>query len=84
MFIRPELRKGDSIEIRVRTPLFIVETLDLVAAATGLTRTDVVLLALDNYCQETLHVSTVLARAAAMQRSRNGVEAEPKRSEEEE
>jgi hypothetical protein len=79
MFIRPELRKGD-IELRLRAPASIIQTLDLVAQATGLTRQDVVLLALDAYCQETIHVSKVVGRVPEPQWNACGISAETKRT----
>ena len=71
MFIRPEFRKGD-VDIRVKAPADMVEKLDLAASALGLTRQDVVLVALDAYVQELSHVSKVLAPAVAKQRNRDG------------
>lgn len=71
MFVRPELRKGD-IDVRVKAPEGIVEKLDLIASALGLTRQDVVLVALDAYVEELSHISKVLAPALALQRRRSG------------
>ena len=73
MFIRPELRKGE-VDIRLKAPSFLVETLDLVAISLGITRQDVILLALDAYSQEIRHVSKVVAGRMETQRNRNGVE----------
>lgn len=75
MFVRPELRKGD-IDVRVKAPETIVEKLDLIASALGLTRQDVVLVALDAYVEELSHVSKVLVPALAFQRRRNGSKTE--------
>ena len=60
MFIRPELRKGD-IDVRIKAPRDLVEKFDLISAAFGVTRQDVVLLAMDAYATELAHVSKVLA-----------------------
>lgn len=78
MFVRPELRKGN-IDVRVKAPAGIVEKLDLIASALGLTRQDVVLVALDAYVEELSHVSKVLAPAVALQRRRNGTKTEADR-----
>lgn len=78
MFVRPELRKGD-IDVRVKAPEGIVEKLDLIASALGLTRQDVVLVALDAYVEELSHISKVLAPAVALQRRRNGTKEEADR-----
>lgn len=78
MFVRPELRKGD-IDVRVKAPETIVEKLDLIASALGLTRQDVVLVALDAYVEELSHVSKVLAPAVVNQRRRNGNKTESER-----
>lgn len=78
MFVRPELRKGD-IDVRVKAPEGIVEKLDLIASALGLTRQDVVLVALDAYVEELSHVSKVLAPAVVNQRRRNGNKTEGER-----
>lgn len=71
MFIRPELRKGD-IDVRIKAPRDLVEKFDLISAAFGVTRQDVVLLAMDAYATELAHVSKVLAPSMERQRSRNG------------
>lgn len=71
MFIRPELRKGE-IDVRIKAPKGLVEKLDLISLALGITRQDVVLVALDAYVQELGHISKVLAPAVDQQRRRNG------------
>lgn len=78
MFIRPELRKGD-IELRLRAPEEIIEVLDFVSSATGLSRSDVVLLALDSYCEEIRRISTVVAAGTRAQRKRSGNAVDAKR-----
>lgn len=75
MFVKPELRKGD-IDVRLKAPSKMIEKLDLLAFALGLTRQDVILIALDAYVQELTHVSRVLAPSTAGQRIRNGNETE--------
>lgn len=75
MFVRPELRKGD-IDVRLKAPSKMIEKLDLLAQALGLTRQDVILIALDAYVQELTHVSRVLAPSTAGQRIHNGNETE--------
>lgn len=72
MFIRPELRKGD-VDIRVKAPADMVEKLGLAASALGLTRQDVVLVALDAYVQELSHVARILSVHESHQRNRNGI-----------
>ena len=71
MFIRPELRKGD-IDVRIKAPRDLVEKFDLISAAFGVTRQDVILLAMDAYATELDHVSKVLAPSVERQRSHNG------------
>lgn len=71
MFIRPDLRKGD-VDVRIKAPKDLVEKLDLISLALGITRQDVVLVALDAYAQELAHISKVLAPAVEPQRRRNG------------
>lgn len=71
MFIRPELRKGD-IDVRIKAPRDLVEKFDLISAAFGVTRQDVVLLAMDAYATELAYVSKVLAPSVERQRSRSG------------
>jgi hypothetical protein len=44
----------------------------LISLALGITRQDVVLVALDAYAQELAHISKVLAPAVEPQRRRNG------------
>lgn len=68
MFIRPELRKGD-IDVRVKAPKDLVDKIDLISLALGLTRQDIVLIALDAYLNETLAVARVLNQAEASQRN---------------
>lgn len=51
MFVRPELRKGD-VDVRLKAPKTMIEKLDLLSIAFGLTRQDVILIALDAYVQE--------------------------------
>lgn len=72
MFIRPELRKGD-IDVRVKAPKDLVDKIDLISLALGLTRQDIVLVALDAYLNETLAVARVLSQAEASQRNSSGV-----------
>lgn len=71
MFIRPDLRKG-TIDVRIKAPKELVDKLDLISIALGITRQDIVLVALDAYTQEMAYVSKVLADAADPQRKRNG------------
>lgn len=71
MFVRPELRKGD-VDVRLKAPKTMIEKLDLLSIAFGLTRQDVIPIALDAYVQELSHVSKVLAPAVAKQRNRDG------------
>ena len=72
MYLRPELRKGD-VDVRIKAPGDLVEKLDLVAAAVGSTRQDVILIALDTYIRELSQIAKVLAPAVDPQRSRSGV-----------
>lgn len=78
MFVKPELRKGD-IDVRLKAPSKMIEKLDLLAMALGLTRQDVILIALDAYVQELTHISRVLAPSVAGQRNRNGIETDKER-----
>lgn len=78
MFVKPELRKGD-IDVRLKAPSKMIEKLDLLAMALGLTRQDVILIALDAYVQELTHISRVLAQSVAGQRNRNGIETDKER-----
>lgn len=78
MFVKPELRKGD-IDVRLKAPSKMIEKLDLLAMALGLTRQDVILIALDAYVQELTHISRVLAPNVAGQRNRNGIETDKER-----
>ncbi len=71
MFIRPELRKGD-FDLRLKAPKELVEALDLIAVAIGVSRQDVIVIALSQYVDEQVHVSRVLARGMRNQRSLNG------------
>lgn len=71
MFIRPDLRKGD-VDVRLKAPSKMIEKLDLLAFALGLTRQDVILIALDAYVQELTHVTRVLAPSVAGQRNQSG------------
>lgn len=71
MFIRPDLRKG-TIDVRIKAPKDLVDKLDLISIALGITRQDIVLVALDAYTQEMAYVSKVLADAVDPQRKRNG------------
>lgn len=75
MFIRRELRKGN-VELRLRAPEEMIEVLDLSAQARGISRQDLVLYVLDQYCNEILSVSSVLAHASESQRKRSGNAAE--------
>lgn len=72
MFVRPELRKGE-VDVRIKAPRDLVESLDLISMALGLTRQDIVLVALDAYVNEASHVASVLANGLANQRKRNGI-----------
>ena len=72
MFIRPELRKGD-IDVRVKAPKDLVDKVDLISLALGLTRQDIVLVALAAYLNETLAIARVLNQVEASQRNSNGV-----------
>lgn len=78
MFIRPELRKGD-FDLRVTAPRSLVEKLDLIAIALGISRQDVALFAIDAFVEELSHVSKVLAPVLANQRRRNGNKTEANR-----
>lgn len=78
MFVKPELRKGD-IDVRLKAPSKMIEKLDLLAMALGLTRQDVILIALDAYVQELTHISRVLAPSVPGQRNRNGIETDKER-----
>ena len=78
MFVKPELRKGD-IDVRLKAPSKMIEKLDLLAMALGLTHQDVILIALDAYVQELTHISRVLAPSVAGQRNRNGIETDKER-----
>lgn len=78
MFVRPELRRGD-VDIRIKAPQSLVETLDLIANSLGISRQDVILVALDGYCEELRHISTVVAGSMAAQRNRNRIETEKER-----
>lgn len=72
MFIRPELRKGD-IDVRVKAPKDLVDKVDLISLALGLTRQDIVLVALDAYLTETLAVARVLGQVKEPQRNPSGI-----------
>ena len=72
MFVKPELSKGD-VDVRIKAPKGLVESLDLISLALGLTRQDVVLVALDAYVSEASHVASVLAKGMAYQRKHNGI-----------
>lgn len=75
MYIRPELRKGD-IDVRVKAPKGLVDKIDMISLALGITRQDLVLVALDVYLQEMTAIARVLTTATALQRNRNGITAE--------
>lgn len=75
MFIRRELRKG-AVDIRVKAPQWLMDVIDQCALARGVTRQDLILVVLDEYCSEALAVSRVLAPLAASQRHRNGIDKE--------
>lgn len=78
MFIRPCLRKGE-IDLRVKAPNFLVEKIDLISVALGLSRQDLVLVALDLYVQEMAHVSKILSASGEDQRKSGGNETEIER-----
>lgn len=71
MFIRPDLRKGD-VDVRIKAPKDLVEKLDLISLALGITRQDLILLAADAYVEEQAHVAKLLAQSVESQRIRNG------------
>lgn len=73
MFVRPELRKGD-VDLRVKAPSHLVEKIDLISISLGLSRQDVVLVALDLYVQELSHMSKILVNSESGQRKHDGKE----------
>lgn len=72
MFIRPELRKGD-VDLRVKAPRNLVEKIDLISVALGVSRQEIVLVALDSYVTEALAVTRVLAPYVEHQRNSSGM-----------
>lgn len=75
MFISPNLRKGD-IEVRIKAPRDLVQVIDAIALACGVTRQDVVLGALDSFTKEQLHIANVMANSRLTQRNRSGNDVE--------